>query len=748
MNEKETRKNKIDNMLEDAGWTNSRENESGGCYREEIHTESMETSDQEGFSDYILYDENMNPIASVEAKSDEKPSIGNLQQSRRYAKTLNQNTPYLTDSGSLPFIYATNGDEIWFKDRRKNAPLKKKIGCFHNLDNLKNKFKNINYNKHYRNLDKYNLPEFDDKLWDHQQEAIENIEKNIRKNKRKILVKMATGTGKTRMAMAETHRLLRSGLVNKVLFIPNTTHLSNQSKASFENYITNEKPFSNSYSVTTFEDSEDNPYIGDVVVTTLQKMYQEINSDSKSLDPSTFDLIITDECHEFIYNKYGQVIDYFDSIILGLTATPAEKTIGYFGDPVYNYGYDDGVSDGHIVPYNKIDYVRTKITMNGVEKNGKTYPSTALGSQITVPSTHREAAKYIKEDTDDDEITLVFAKNDEHARHIVKDFQEVYSDKPDDYIQRITYKVRDDQGRIKALRSTKNQPTIAVTVDMVSTGIDVKPLENIVFLRPVKSPVLYNQMIGRATRTYEFDDGSKKCSFDVYDFVGVRNYFDDVPPFNTEHYKSGNYDNDDSTEGESDNDLEIIYKKDKYMTNKVIFPTRDRRELTKDEFKNAFENYIETKLNSHDELFKKIDNQDYTRKDIEKLENKLRKTDEIFILNRLKTAYETKGGNILDFIYSVVSESDEIILKEQRINNAKKDILNNSKFRFSSEEEEWIKSISNFRKNSKGRVSLSDFTYPPLSTKGGLSSAINDFGSEERLKMIINYFEEEISDLD
>lgn len=736
MDEESTRENKINHMLEKSGWSTD-DRTSEGTYKTEIKTSSMDVGQKEGFADYILYDENMNPIAVIEAKSDEKPSIGNLQQAKRYAKTLEEHTPHRTNSGHIPFVYATNGDEIWFQDLREKAPQKKQIGAFHSLDTLHKKLW-FDYNEIHETLDSYDTKKFDGKLWDNQKEGIENIESAIRKCKRKILVQMATGTGKTRMAMAQTYRLLESQHVDKVLFIPNTTHLAEQSKGSFENYEMNGKMFKDFYSVTNFKEDE-NPYVGDVVVTTLQKMYREINRDDKNLDPSTFDLIITDECHEFIYNKYGDVINYFDSIVLGLTATPSERTIGYFGEPVYKYGYEDGVSDGKIVPFNKIDHIKTKITMDGVEKNGRVYPSTALGTEITVPSTHRTAAQYLRDDmSNDDEITLVFAKNDKHARHIVNDFQEVFSDKPEDYIQRITYTVRDSNGVIKRLESTDHNPKIGVTVDMVSTGVDVRPLENIVFLRPVKSPVLYNQMIGRATRQYTFDDGREKSSFDVYDFVGLRDYFEDVPPFNTKTYEGSKTDDGESTESESSN-LEVVYKKDEYISSEVVFPTKSGEELNREEYRERFEEYVKSNIDSND-VFRKVVEQDPSKDDIEELEKILRSTEEMFVLDRLKEAYEINSGTVLDFVYSVISDSDEIMLKSERIQVAKNTLYEN--YRLSEKEKKWIDLIANFRNNSSGSVKKKDFTYPPLCSEGGWKSAVSDFGGSERLEMILESFEE------
>lgn len=717
---------KINDNLDTAGWTrinHTPTSETG--YVEEYRFDSDERAD---YVLFILGD----PFAVIEAKREKRAPNAALEQACRYARQIETDTVYQGQYG-VPFVFASNGEEIHFRDLREDAPTERELIAFHTPEGLK-EILDTNYSTAKTWLREHPPTETDPSLWTHQSECVKAIESEWQMNKNKALIQMATGSGKTRMAAAEAYRLLKAGLVRRLLFIPDTTNLVKQAYAEFASYETPDgRQLSEEYTITKLEEDDDTVLESEIVVTTLQKMYSLIEKrDDHNFHPHQFDLIITDECHRAIYNDYGIVLNTFDALELGLTATPSKRTIARFGKVAYKYGYIQGVKDKRVVPY-ELHRIRTRITMEGVrdeDNQNIIYPPSALGVSVTVPDTHRKIADELRETTDD-ELVLVFAKNDKHADHIVRDFREgAYSDKPEEYVQKITTYADKPEERLARFKDPYDEPHIAVTVDMVSTGVDIKPLENIVLLRPVRSPILYNQMMGRGTRTYDDKD-----RFVIYDCVGASEYFSDTPPFNTTDFvqEIGESGGKGKKDGKSD-EIEVVHDVDQIIESELFFPTSDGEYLNPGEYRTRFQEFVMSRIDADGPIKSIVDST--TRVDreiIAEAESFLKDQPEFFTQSRLQRAYQTHTAHTFDFIQAAASDS-EVSSPEDRVNSALREV--ELIFDLSTEEREWLDRMRTTYE-AEGQITKEHFRYPPLSDYGGWKSARKVFGDETRLREAI-----------
>jgi len=396
-----------------------------------------------------------------------------------------------------------------------------------------------------------------------------------------MLIGMATGTGKTIAVLAHIYRMLKSGKFKRILFLVDRIELANQALAAmasfepepgqkfdriyevFANRIPEGKEWKtlniNTKKIPESKISNPQPNDAHVLVSTIQSMYRfltgqkepdkETRSDeygkdvekikyNKKIPIHAFDLIISDECHRSIYNKWKVVLDYFDSVQVGLTATPAAHTYTYFdGNLAYTYSLQKAIQDGFLVDYDVV-HIDTKITMEGlkikkgtqikaIETQSKDFFYAKLPDDFTVEPKKIERSitaidrnrKIVKEfsrffkEKGAIQKTLFFSVNDRHADQLVKLLREEFSDKGDRFVEKITYKVDKAPDMIKQFRNRKF-PMVAVTVDMVTTGVDIPKIENIVFVRPVNSRILFEQMMGRGTRKC---NEIEKTHFTVFD---------------------------------------------------------------------------------------------------------------------------------------------------------------------------------------------------------------------------------------
>ena len=424
-------------------------------------------------------------------------------------------------------------------------------------------------------------------LWDAQVEAITNLEASLADDRPRALVQMATGSGKTFTAVSAIYRLIKFGGARRVLFLVDRSNLGRQTLKEFQQYVTPDdgRKFTELYNVQRLTSNVLDP-VSRVIITTIQRLYSILSGEAE-LDPAVeekswfdmeaglagppvtvtynprlpiefFDMVFTDECHRSIYNLWRQVLEYFDAHLVGLTATPSKQTLGFFGSNlVMEYPRTRAVADGVNVD-GQVYRIRTEITERGstvdagyfVDKRDRltravrweqldddfTYTGSQLDRDVVAENQIRAVIRTYRDKLFTDlfpgrtEVpkTLVFAKDDSHAEDIVRIIREEFA-KGNEFCQKITYRVTgvDAEELIASFRNSYH-PRIAVTVDMISTGTDIKPLEVLLFMRPVKSRVLFEQMLGRGTRVISATDlqavtpdAATKTHFVIVDAVGV-----------------------------------------------------------------------------------------------------------------------------------------------------------------------------------------------------------------------------------
>lgn len=594
INEYETRKQWIDTKLIKSGWTKIVDFSDDLDLTTLHKTAVRELPTDDGFADYVLY-LNGKPYAIVEAKKLGLNPQNVLQQAQRYAKTVREG---LGDyhGYKVPFAYATNGELIWFQDFRVEQSRSRPVQEFHTPKALEEMMRFDNEANAQWLLDN---PPSSQKLRYYQKEAIQSIEQAIADHKRSMLVAMATGTGKTYTVASLIYRLLKSQSSKRILFLVDRKALAAQAVMEFAAYeAENGLKFNQIYQVYSqkfqhnfLEENEKvdfsvlpTGYLTDpdgsqvfVYVCTIQRMQinlfgkQGMFSNSGDFDPeddadkleipiNAFDTIIADECHRGYtsqeVSKWREVLDHFDAVKVGLTATPAAHTTSYFKDIVYRYGYEQAVKDGYLVDYDAVKIesgVRIEgITINEGEEVEEINPDTGaqqldllederhfevteVEREVTAPDSNKkiiqEFAKYALEQEKENgrfPKTLIFADNDlphtSHSDQLVDICRDVFG-RGDAFVQKITGSPTVDRPlqRIKEFRN-RPEPHIVVTVDMLSTGVDIPSIENIIFLRPVKSRILFEQMMGRGTRLCStFPNGmgtAPKTHFTVFDCFG------------------------------------------------------------------------------------------------------------------------------------------------------------------------------------------------------------------------------------
>jgi type I restriction enzyme R subunit len=415
-------------------------------------------------------------------------------------------------------------------------------------------------------------------------EAIVNLERSLAEARPRALIQMASGSGKTYTAVSSAYRLIKFANARRVLFLVDRSNLGRQTRKEFQQYITPDdgRKFTELYNVQHLTSNTIDP-VNRVCITTIQRLYSMLKGEE--LDPEleepslfeitpteeepkevsynrhipieTFDFIITDECHRSIYNLWRQVLEYFDAFIIGLTATPSKQTLGFFNQNlVTEYSHERAVSDGVNVGY-EVYRIKTEITEKGgkveagyyIDKRDRLtrkirweqldepleYSATELDRSVVTPDQIRTIIRTFKERLPEmfpgrQEVpkTLIFAKDDSHAEDIVAITREEFG-KGNEFCKKITYKTTGEKPEdlIASFRNSYH-PRIAVTVDMISTGTDIKPLECLIFMRDVKSRVFFEQMKGRGTRTISptdlaavTPDATHKTHFTIVDAVGV-----------------------------------------------------------------------------------------------------------------------------------------------------------------------------------------------------------------------------------
>lgn len=727
---------KIEKELEKRDWSQLTKEQTGTGYKKHVQLPNGTEAD------YVLYI-NTKPYGIIEAKRKSKDPKNHLQQARNYARDLTTEKLY-DNLYSVPFIFSSNGEEIIMDDLRKGTPNIHPIRTYYSPDDIIRKCRN-NTIEGIQWLKDNTHESTDKELWENQINALKELKKSIINENRKSLVTMATGSGKTRLALALTYQLLQSGYANRIIFIPDTEQLERDALNAFKSYdpIGSEK-FSDNYIIRDF-----NEYISegdaDVVVSTIQKAHYELRENEEERSSGEFDIIIADECHRGIYNKeegYGKVLDFFDGIEIGLTATPHEKTLKrYNHNHVFSYDYQNALDDKKVVPFSP-HVISTKVTMEGIHYEGKHYTPKQFGRSVIIQDTHRKIAKEILNYTDiKNELTLVFAQNIRHAESIKKDFIKIFKkeldiEHPKEFIKVITSEQRHSQRTLEDFKDKRRNPKVAITVDMVSTGVDIRPLNNLIFLRAVKSEILYNQMIGRGTRT-----APDKTHFKLFDCIGVLEYHKDTPPFNSNTVQKQN-----STES-NNGTTTVTEQEPKYISESdvdTIIKSSETYPLP-DKFVSAEEYLYSVKKeidNNKIEIVMSVSESQSIQQANKEIENILKSEWKYYTENFILNATNSDVDTLFEFTSELLLGYNAI---RKNATKVKKDIQNN--YDLSEEQKVWLDLFEERTAIEKSTISKKKLLNKPFSDYGGYDKAKKLFKENPSLDELINKYNSELLNL-
>ena len=577
-------RDRIDQMLGESGWVVQAKDKIDFGAGPGIAVREYQTD--VGPADYVLFVDKV-PVGVIEAKRAEMGErITTVEE--QTAGYAGAKLKWVKDTRPLPFLYESTGEITRFTDARDPKPRSREVFTFHRPETMRDWLDDGSSLRARLEamppLNPAGLPASKLGLRDCQEVAVTNLEKSFKENRPRALIQMATGAGKTFTAITEVYRLLKHAKAKRVLFLVDTKNLGEQAEQEFMAYTPSDdtRKFTELYNVQRLKSSYI-PSDAQVCICTIQRLYsilkgEPLDESAEELSPAEqltrpktpmpvvysekvpiefFDCIIIDECHRSIYNLWQQVLDYFDAFQVGLTATPDNRAYGYFNNNVVSdYGHEKAVADGVNVG-NEVYTIETQVTANGTKVEAKqliekrermtrkrrweiqdedeVYSAKKLDDKIVVPDqirtiirTFRDKLPEIFPGRAEVPKTLVFAKTDSHADDIIKIIREEFGES-NSFCKKITYKAEEDPKSVLAQFRNDYYPRIAVTVDMIATGTDVRPLECLLFMRDVKSRNYFEQMKGRGTRTLGHDDlkkvtpsaPSSKTHYVIVDAIGV-----------------------------------------------------------------------------------------------------------------------------------------------------------------------------------------------------------------------------------
>jgi type I restriction enzyme R subunit len=546
--EAETRKYLIDMELRAVGWDVAENDKSTDEVGQEVPVKYQPTDTGNGSIDYVLWDDDGLPLAVVEAKKTAKDARIGKKQAKDYADGLEK------EHGQRPVIFYTNGHDIYIWDDLQGYPPRKIYG-YYSKSSLQHLVK-------FQRVEKKKLSDvvIDSTVAGrrYQLETISRVHDTFEKKRRKALVVQATGTGKTRVSIALTKSLQDAKWAKRILFLCDRRELRKQADKAFVEFL-HVKPY--------VVGKSDKKYEGTARI--FISTYPGMMNIYENFDVGYFDLIIADESHRSIYNVFGNIFKYFDCLQVGLTATPVEmvsrSTCQLFGcsykDPTANYPLEKAIREGHLVPF-EIVTMTTKFMREGINQrslsdkqiaeleaqgedpNEYEFESVEIDKAILNKDTNRKVLRNLMEngikDKDNQLIgkTIIFARKIDHARLLKELFDEMYPELSNGFCEVIHSEEPRAEALIDQFKITEeekaNDPslpepmTLAISVDMLDTGIDVPSVVNLVFAKPIKSKVKFWQMIGRGTRLCEnlFGIGKDKTRFLIFDHWNNFDYFE------------------------------------------------------------------------------------------------------------------------------------------------------------------------------------------------------------------------------
>lgn len=539
--EAEVRERYINLDLQEAGWTIGKD-----CLTE-VPVVGMPKGSGKGYADYVLYGKNSLPLAVLEAKKPSVKAQAGSQQAKIYADCLER------QYGQRPLIFTSNGFEMYYTNDAERYAERRVSGIFTQEE------MQLEVDRRKQRIPLRNI-EINDRITErpYQKEAVTAVCDAIEHRHRKMLIVQATGSGKTRVSISIVDVLCRHNYVKNILFLADRVALVRQAKRNYSELLQD-------LTVCDLLDNKDNPEQSRMIFSTYATMMNAIDEkkdkfERKLFTPAHFDLIIIDESHRSIYKKYQAIFDYFDAMLLGMTATPKDEidknTYSVFdlerGVPTFAYDLKQAVEEGYLVNYNTLES-GTQIMENGIhynelseeekeefeEKFGdddeieEEISSAAVNAwffnEVTVDLVLKELLEKGLKVEGGDKLgkTIIFAKNSKHAAFIVDRFNKIYPEYGGDFMKQIDNSIKMADTLIESFVQKDDMPQIAVSVDMLDTGIDVPSILNLVFFKKVRSYSKFWQMIGRGTRTCKdlFGPGDDKKKFLIFDFCNNFEYF-------------------------------------------------------------------------------------------------------------------------------------------------------------------------------------------------------------------------------
>ncbi len=714
----------IDRLLREAGW--------------DIEDKSQVLTEEpaaDGRADYILLDSKSRPLVVIEAKKySVNPNLAQ-EQAKEYAKSID-----------APFIFLSNGKMIFFWDYKNSAA--RQVDSFFNREDLERKnilSKQIKLLEEIPTPDKFYHFNKEITVRPYQKEAVQVVDKDISKGKRRMLIEMATGTGKTLTIAIILKRLFEANVAQRVLFLVDRKNLAEQTKEVLTEYLKGYEP-KVWYGGKPKE-------LGRIVIGTLPTIASQL----ERFSPGHFDVVITDECHRSIYNLYRSLLNHFDALHIGLTATPnlghyeyvnekekrlIRNTYEFYdcwnhatksGEPTFAYDIVDGIKDKYLAKYN-IYLAKTRITVQGVNYDGVDYKPSDLERKITIRSRNRLMVEEFRLHetqlkSDHPRKTLVFAVTKNHAAQLKEHFDAVFPEYKGEYAKVIT---SDTVNSDQLLADFKKQPLpiCLISVGMLDTGVDVPSVENIVMMRPTASAILYQQIRGRGSR---LDPRIKKDSFLIYDFVDNASRFNDpmlADAIPGEKMLPTNFNKQvDEERKRKPFDFIIVPESevsDEITSRETINVGPEGMAIDRKVYTEKFAETVKS-METEPVIKKVLDDKVLTNTEVKVLTDKLNSPEYFFNQENLQEAFKEPSGSITDFI-KVAFGKYKFPTKKERVEKLFDTWLREKNF--TPEQSNLLAQLKNRFVAGDNQITAEDFTKPPFSDQGGIQLAISLFGKE------------------
>lgn len=715
----------IDRLLREVGWN-----------IEDRSQVSTEEPAADGRADYLLKDQRGRPLAIIEAKNFSIEPNRAQQQAREYAESINAS-----------YIFLSNGEVNYFWDYKNESS--RLIDTFYTREDLERR---LILSQNTKPLNEIEIPQKfmylneEIEVRPYQIKAMESIDKALSEGKRRILIEMATGTGKTLTMAMIMKRLFEAGLVKNVLFLVDRKNLAEQTKNVFAEYL-KDTPSKVWYGGKPKE-------LGQIVIGTLPTIASQL----ERFGTGYFDLVVTDECHRSIYNVYRDLLNHFDAIHIGMTATPnlghyefvndkekklVRNTYEFYkcwnhaiqtGEPTFAYGIVEGIKDGFLANY-QIYLAKSRITTEGVTFEGVDYKPSELERTITIESRNRLMVQEYKEmerqrGGDHMKKSILFAITKNHAAQLKRFFDEEFSEYHGKYAEIIT---SDNPNPGQILKDFEKQefPICLISVGMLDTGYDAPFVENLIMMRPTASAVLYQQMRGRGSR---LSKKINKTSFLIYDFVGNAEKFNDPMLENAVPGEKG-LPRELAQQIEQDEEERkrrefIVVKEedlaDEMKTRQMIYVGPEGMAIDRQNYKEKFTDRIRN-MEENGIVKKILADAPIEESELQSLADELNRPEDYFNEDNLKEAYGEPTGSLSDFIKAAFGKY-KFPTKKDRVNKNFDSWLRQKDF--TVEQIMLLSQLKNRFVAGDSEISAEDFTKPPLNNQGGIQRAVALFGEQ------------------